>query len=49
MENSKPIIVEESYNAPIEKVWNAITSYDEMKQWYFEEMESFRPEIGFKT
>ena len=49
MENSKPLVIEETYDAPVEKVWNAITSYDEMKQWYFEEMESFKPETGFTT
>jgi len=49
MENSKPVIVEETYNAPIEKVWNAITDSSEMKQWYFEEMEVFKPEVGFET
>jgi uncharacterized protein YndB with AHSA1/START domain len=49
MENSNPVVVEETYNATVEKVWNAITSYGEMKQWYFEEIESFKPEVGFNT
>ena len=49
MENSKPVIVEETYNAPIEKVWNAITDSSEMKQWFFPEMEDFKPEVGFET
>jgi uncharacterized protein YndB with AHSA1/START domain len=43
----KAIIVERYYNAPIEKVWNAITDKDEMKQWYFD-IEEFKPEIGFE-
>ena len=46
---SNPVIVEETYDAPLGKVWNAITSDSEMKQWYFEEMESFKPEAGFMT
>lgn len=44
---TKPLIVERSYNAPIERVWKAITDKDQMKEWYFE-LEEFRPEKGFK-
>lgn len=46
MEN-KPIIVERKYNAPISKVWKAITDKEEMKQWYFD-LAEFKPEVGFK-
>lgn len=46
MEN-KPIIVERKYNAPISKVWKAITDKEEMKQWYFD-LAEFQPELGFK-
>jgi len=46
MEN-KPIIVERKYNAPISKVWKAITDKEEMKQWYFD-LAEFQPEVGFK-
>jgi len=44
---SKPIIIERVYNAPISKVWKAITDKNEMKQWYFDIAE-FKPEVGFK-
>lgn len=44
---TKPLIVERSYNAPIEKVWKAITDRDQMKEWYFE-LEEFKAEKGFK-
>lgn len=27
---------EETYGAPLEKVWNAITDKDRMRQWYFD-------------
>lgn len=43
----KPIIVERTYNAPISKVWKAITDKTEMKQWYFD-LAEFKPEVGFK-
>lgn len=42
-----PIIVEQTVNAPIEKVWKAITDKDEMKKWYFQ-LEEFKAEPGFE-
>lgn len=30
------LIREELYNAPLEKVWNALTDKDQMKEWYFD-------------
>jgi uncharacterized protein YndB with AHSA1/START domain len=42
-----PIIVEMTYNAPVEKVWTAITDSDEMKRWYFD-IPGFKPEVGFE-
>lgn len=43
----EPIVIERTYNAPIEKVWKAITDKSEMKQWYFDIAE-FKPEVGFE-
>lgn len=45
--NDQPIVVERLLNAPIDKVWSAITDREEMKQWYFE-LAEFRPEPGFE-
>lgn len=47
--NDEPIIVEHTFNAPINTVWNAITNLDQMRQWYFEDIPSFKPEVGFET
>ncbi|WP_343609166.1 SRPBCC domain-containing protein [Chryseobacterium oranimense] len=33
---SKPITVQYKINAPLEKVWNALTDKNEMKSWYFD-------------
>lgn len=41
------VIVERTYNAPIEKVWNAITDRDEMKKWYFD-LPEFKADPGFE-
>jgi len=30
-------------------VWKAITDKDQMKQWYFDTIDDFKPEVGFQT
>lgn len=44
---TQPFEIERSYNAPVEKVWKAITNKDQMKQWYFD-LAEFKPEVGFE-
>ncbi len=41
------IIVERSFNAPVARVWRALTDADEMRQWYFD-LKEFKPEVGFE-
>lgn len=43
-----PIIVEETYATSIENVWRAITELEQMKQWFFQEIEAFKAEEGFE-
>jgi uncharacterized protein YndB with AHSA1/START domain len=45
--NNEPFVIERTYNAPIEKVWKAITDKDDMKQWYFD-LAAFEPKVGFE-
>lgn len=45
--HAAPVVVERSFGAPVERVWKAITSRDEMKQWYFD-LKEFRAEVGFQ-
>ena len=44
---SKPIIIEKVFDAPVSLVWKAISSRDEMEKWYFK-LADFKPEKGFK-
>ncbi len=44
---NEPFVIERTFNAPIAKVWKAITDKNEMKQWYFDIAE-FKPEVGFE-
>lgn len=43
----EPFVIERTYNAPIERVWKALTDKNEMKEWYFN-LSEFRAEPGFE-
>ncbi len=45
--SDEPIVIERLLNAPVEKVWRAITDNSEMKKWYFDIAE-FKAEPGFE-
>lgn len=49
IEHDEPIIVEQTFNATIDSVWKAITEIKQMRQWYFENIPTFKPEVGFET
>jgi uncharacterized protein YndB with AHSA1/START domain len=42
-----PFVIERVFDAPVEKVWDAITKNEEMKEWYFQ-LADFKPVIGFE-
>src|SRR5688572_21174065 len=44
---NEPVIVERILNAPVAKVWKALTDKDEMKHWYFD-LAEFKAEVGFE-
>ena len=44
---NEPFVIERTLNAPPQKVWEAITDRDKMKQWYFD-IADFKPELGFE-
>lgn len=41
------VVIERTYEAPIERVWEALTNKDQMKHWYFE-VSDFKAEVGFE-
>lgn len=45
--NNEPFVIEQVYNAPVERVWSALTDNHKMRQWYFQ-LEEFKPEVGFE-
>jgi len=44
---AEAVVIERTFNAPVAKVWNAITDVEEMRQWYFD-LKEFKPEVGFE-
>ena len=44
---TRPLIVERTLNAPVNRVWQALTDNDKMKKWYFQ-LENFEPRVGFE-
>ena len=44
---NEPFVIERIYNAPIERVWKAITDKQQMKEWYFN-LSAFEPVPGFE-
>lgn len=45
--SAQPFVIERVYNAPIAKVWQAITDAKKMKEWYFD-IPDFKPVVGFE-
>lgn len=45
--SNTPVIVEYTYDAPVNRVWQAITDTDQMRQWYFD-LPDFKAEVGFE-
>jgi uncharacterized protein YndB with AHSA1/START domain len=46
-EQAEAVIVERTLNAPVVRVWKALTDVDQMRQWYFD-LKEFKPQVGFE-
>ena len=44
---AQAVVIVRTYNAPVGKVWKALTDVDQMRQWYFD-LREFKPEVGFE-
>jgi uncharacterized protein YndB with AHSA1/START domain len=44
---TEAVEMERTFNAPVARVWKALTDVDQMRQWYFD-LKEFRPEAGFE-
>jgi uncharacterized protein YndB with AHSA1/START domain len=41
------VVVERILDAPVTKVWKALTDVDQMREWYFD-VKEFKPRVGFE-
>lgn len=46
-ETTDAIVLERTFNAPVARVWKALTDVDQMREWYFD-LKEFKPEVGFE-
>jgi len=46
-ESAEAVIVERTFNAPVARVWKALTEVNQMREWYFD-LKEFKPEVGFE-
>ncbi len=44
---AEALVVETEYEAPVEKVWQALTDKVKMREWYFD-VDDFKPEVDFE-
>jgi uncharacterized protein YndB with AHSA1/START domain len=44
---AEAVIVERTFNAPVARVWKALTNVDQMRVWYFD-LKEFKPQVGFE-
>jgi uncharacterized protein YndB with AHSA1/START domain len=44
---TEAIIMERTFDAPVARVWKALTDVDQMREWYFD-LKEFKPQVGFE-
>jgi len=44
---AEAVVIERTFNAPVGRVWKALTDVDQIRQWYFD-LKQFKPEVGFE-
>ena len=44
---AEAVVIERTFNAPVGRVWKALTDVEEMRQWYFN-LKQFKAEVGFE-
>ena len=46
-ESNDTVVVERTLNAPVARVWQALTDVNQMREWYFD-LKEFKPAPGFE-
>jgi uncharacterized protein YndB with AHSA1/START domain len=45
--STEPLVIERTFEAPIAKVWTALTNVEEVRRWYYD-LKEFKPQPGFE-
>ena len=45
--STEPLVIEKIFDAPVARVWQAMTTTEEMHRWFFE-LKEFQPVVGFE-
>lgn len=45
--SAETVVIERTFDAPVARVWNALTDVEQMRKWYFD-LKEFKPEKGFE-
>ena len=45
--SNHPFVIERLLDAPVSRVWDALTKNEQMKKWYFD-LADFQPVVGFE-
>lgn len=46
--NSTPLVTERVFNLPLETVWHSLIREEALKEWYFVQLQAFKPIVGFE-
>jgi uncharacterized protein YndB with AHSA1/START domain len=44
---AEAVTLERTFDAPVGRVWTALTDVDQMREWYFD-LKQFKPQVGFE-
>lgn len=44
-----PVVVQQNFHVSVNRLWKAISELEDMKLWFFNNIEDFSAEVGFKT
>ena len=47
--SESPVFIKQEFPYSLAIVWDAISQHQQMKEWFFEQISEFIPEVGFKT
>ncbi|MEL6864234.1 MAG: SRPBCC domain-containing protein [Bacteroidota bacterium] len=44
-----PVLIHETFHTSKESLWEALTKVEKMRLWFFDNIPSFKAQVGFKT